>query len=176
MCINALGNKEHTCIDPCYSPNRTEKKIFLSLFMRDTASQYLNHLPGFSSVVLISLVKEKKSTKNGELKFTEVFSSVWLSINVCREKLAIPRLCRQSSPILHPWLQWHSEGQSNCHKLELCLCKEVQGVVVSVTTLCIDQCAVVYARGMTLLLYKYCTLYNCCLSNIELAAPTVKGV
>lgn len=152
-----------------------EKNLPQPVYERDSFSV----LEPSASIFLSSIDfigQGKKTTKNGELKFAEVFCSVWLSINVCREKLTIPRLRRQSSPILHPWLQWHSEGQSNCHKPEPCLCKEVQGVVVSVTTLCIDQCAVVYTIRMTLLLYKYCTLYNCCLSNVVLVAPTVKGM
>lgn len=174
MCVNALGNRTYLHRPMLFSQQDWEENLLQPVYEGHSFSVLEPSARIFLSG--IDLIGQGKKKKKGELKFTEVLCSVWLSINVCREKLAIPRLCRQSSPILHLWLQWHTEGQSNCHKLELCLCKEAQGVVVSVTTLCIDQCAVVYARGMTLLLCKYCTLYNCCLSNTVLAAPTVKGV
>lgn len=88
MCVNALGNKQHLCIGCCYSPisNRTEKKICLRLFTRNTSSKYLNCLPGFFSVLLISFLKEKKVEKMGNGNLPRFSAQSKLSIGFFREK------------------------------------------------------------------------------------------
>lgn len=122
----------------------------------------------FPNSVTESILQEKESRGKWETETHQSFlyglvkhQALWTEIG--NTKAPHPSCIRGFSD---------TESQSTCHKLELCLCKEVQGAVVHGTTSSSDQ----WAALRSLPLHNYCARYNCCLCNTVLVAPTIKGV